>query len=101
MGGVAPRPATSEIELVARRTATHLYVIAVRIGGTVSQVELAGLPARSNGQPITSGEVLHEFVQSPLPPGAGVQAPRAFPVAGGAFRDWFAPHDAHVYRFAI
>ena len=21
-------------------------------------------------------------------------------VADGGFRDWFAPHDAHVYRFA-
>jgi hypothetical protein len=101
VGGVAPRPGTSEIELVARRTATHFYVIAVRIGGSVSQIELAGLPARNNGQPITTGEVLHEYVQSPLPPGDGIQVPRRVTVSGGAFTDWFAPHDAHVYRFAL
>jgi hypothetical protein len=89
---------SADIELVTRRTATHLYVIAVRIGGAVSQVELAGLP-----RTVTRGEVLFEYVQSPLPPpqGVGRQVPRTVAVAGGRLTDWFAPHDAHVYRFTL
>ena len=27
--------------------------------------------------------------------------PRPIAVGGGGFRDWFAPHDAHVYRFDL
>ena len=90
--------ASSDVELVTRRTATHLYVIAVRIGGAVSQVTLSGLPGS-----VTRGEVLAEYVQSPLPPpqGVGRQVPRTVTVAGGRFTDWFAAHDAHVYRFAL
>jgi hypothetical protein len=40
-------------------------------------------------------------VQRPLPPpiGAGSQVFRPVEVTGGSFRDWFAPHDARVYRF--
>jgi hypothetical protein len=91
-----------DIELVTRRTATHVYVIAVRIGGGISLVDFAGLPRKRDGTAITQGEVLFEYVQQPLPPPIdGRQAPRTIPVAGAAFSDWFAPHDAHVYRFAI
>ena len=86
----------ADVELVTRRTGTHLYVIAVRTGGAVAQLELAGLP-----RSIAHGEVLFEYVQRPLPPGSGSQVPRQVTVAGGAFRDWFAPHDAHVYRFPL
>jgi hypothetical protein len=93
---VTTRPHNADIELVTRRTATHLYVIAVRIGGGVSVVEFAGLPQR-----ITRGEVLFEYVQQPPPPAEGRQVPRPIAVAGGSFRDWFAPHDAHVYRFPV
>jgi hypothetical protein len=93
---VRTQPANSQIELVTRRTETHLYVIAVRTGGAVSQVSFAGLPGA-----ITRGDVLFEYVQQPLPPGTGRQVPRTIAVSGGAFRDWFAPHDAHVYRFAL
>jgi hypothetical protein len=94
---VAPRPPNRDIELVTRRTLTHLYVIAVRIGGGVSRVEFAGLPPT-----ISRGEVLFEYVQDPLPPPTnGRQVPRTVAVSGGSFADWFAPHDAHVYRFAL
>jgi hypothetical protein len=86
----------AQIELVTRRTASHLYVIAVRTGGGVSQVSFTGLPAAVKG-----GEVLAEYVQDPLPPGGGRQVPRPVGVSGGGFRDWFGPHDAHVYRFAL
>jgi hypothetical protein len=32
---------------------------------------------------------------------AGHQTHRQIAVQGGGFSDWFAPHDAHVYRFAL
>jgi hypothetical protein len=100
--GEAVTSAIPEIELVTRRTETHLYVIAVRIGGSVSLVEFAGLPRKHDGAAITVGEVLHEYVQEPLPPPVdGAQLPRRITVGNGRFRDWFAPHDAHLYRFAL
>jgi hypothetical protein len=45
--------------------------------------------------------VLFEHVQQPLPPGGGHQAPRPIAVSKNGFQDWFAPHDVHVYRFAL
>ena len=47
--------------------------------------------------------MLFEYVQQPPPPpiGAGTQALRQVAVSGGAFRDWFGPHDARVYRFEL
>ena len=100
--GVTTRPSNPEIELVTRRTATHLYVIAVRIAGTISQIEFAGLPRKLDGSALTRGEVLAEYVQEPLPPAVGLrQIPRRVSVTGGAFKDWFAPYDAHVYRFTL
>ena len=50
---------------------------------------------------VTRGEVLFEYEQRPLPPPivAGHQVFRSVDVAGGSFSDWFALHDAHVYRF--
>jgi hypothetical protein len=99
---VTTRPATEDIELVTRETETHLYVIAVRIAGGVSQIGFAGLPPRRDGSPLTTGEVLAEYVQEPLPPAqGGRQVPRRVAVSGGAYHDWFAAHDAHVYRFVL
>ena len=90
-------PSTADIELVTRVDGAHRYVIAVRRKGTTSVVTFTGLPKATR-----SGEVLHEYVQRPLPPplGAGAQVFRPVDVANGAFRDWLAPHDARVYRFA-
>jgi hypothetical protein len=94
---VTTRPRNPAIELVTRRTPRALYVIAVRTGGAPSIVEFAGLP-----RDVSHGEVLFEYTQQPLPPPiTGRQAARAIVVRSGAFRDWFAPHDAHVYRFAL
>jgi hypothetical protein len=99
---VKPKVATQQVELVTRQTATHVYVIAVRIGGTVTQIELTGLPRKNDGSQLTTGEVLAEYVQDPLPPPVGgTQVLRRVPVANGSFKDWFGPHDAHVYRFAL
>jgi hypothetical protein len=81
-----------QIELVTRRTATHLYVIAVRTGGATSQIGFTSLPHKHDGTPLKKGEVLFEYVQ---------QVPRPISVTNNGFRDWFAPHDAHAYRFAL
>jgi hypothetical protein len=81
------KTANRQIELVTRRTATHVYVIAVRTGGAVSRVAFTGLP-----RTVKRGEVLFEYVQ---------QAPRPITVTKNGFQDWFAPHDVHVYRFTL
>jgi hypothetical protein len=92
----AVKPSTADVELGARDDGTFLYVIAVRRKGTTNVVAFTGLPKK-----IASGEVLHEYVQTPLPPpiGAGKQVFRTVGVANGRVEDWFAPHDARVYRF--
>jgi hypothetical protein len=92
----AVKSSTADVELVARDDGTFLYVIAVRRKGTTNVVAFTGLPKK-----IASGEVLHEYVQKPLPPpiGTGKQVFRTVGVANGRFEDWFAPHDARVYRF--
>jgi hypothetical protein len=104
----AARPVTTrsrnrELELLTRRAGRFLWVIAVRRGGATSIVELVGLPRKRDGKPITSGRVLFEHTQQPPPPPivAGRQNHRVVRVAEGGFRDWFAPHDVHVYRFAL
>ncbi|MBA3843467.1 MAG: hypothetical protein H0X39_12810 [Actinobacteria bacterium] len=89
---------TKDVELATRQTAEFLYVIAVRRAGATSQVRFTGLPKSLHG-----GQVLFEYVQDPLPPpiGAGAQIFRSVAVTAGAFRDWLAPHDTRVYRFAL
>jgi len=62
-----------------------IYVIAVRRGSATSRVGFNGLP-----RALTGGEVLFEYND---------QTFRTLSVANGGFRDWFAQHDARVYRF--
>jgi hypothetical protein len=100
------KPHTSgvtDVELVARRAGKYLYVIAVKRGGSAALVDVVGLPKRASGAALTKGEVLFEHVQRPLPPPRrpNRQVLRPIKVAGGGFKDWFAPHDAHVYRFDL
>jgi hypothetical protein len=92
-----------DVELVARRAAGFLYLIAVRRGNTTTTVGFSGLPSRNDGTPITAGEALFEYVQRPPPPPIqpGHQVFRPIKVASGAFRDWLGPHDARVYRFRL
>jgi hypothetical protein len=92
------RTATPGIELAVREAGGFVYVIAVRRGGGVSRVKFTGLPAG-----VSRGEVLFEYEQRPLPPPivAGHQVFRPVDVAAGSFSDWFALHDAHVYRFPL
>ena len=96
--GVTVTASTQDVELVARQDGQFLYVIAVRRGGATSRVTFSGLPGA-----IANGQVLFEYTQDPLPPpiGAGQQVFRTVRVSSGVFRDWFAPHDAHVYRFGL
>ena len=97
----AVKASTKGVELVTREAGDFLYVIAVRRGSGTSRVGFSGLPRRRDGQPITGGEVLFEYVQEPLPPPVDPsrQTFRTVRVARNGFRDWFAQHDARVYRF--
>ena len=89
--------ANTGVELVTRRAAGHVYVIAVRKGGAVSRVRFSGLP-----RGVARGAVLFEYVQEPLPPPpGGTQVPRPLVARNGGFSDWLAPNDARVYRFAL
>ena len=93
---VHTQPHAAEIEIATRQTAQFLYVFVVCRSGATSQVGIAGLPATVKG-----GDVLFEYVQDPPPPpfAPANQKFRSIAVTGGAFRDWFAAHDARVYRF--
>jgi hypothetical protein len=83
--GAAVAASASDVDLVTRQAGGFLYVIAVRRGGTTSQVRFTGLPAGIGG-----GEVLFEYADGRF---------REVTVDAGAFRDWLGPHDARVYRF--
>jgi hypothetical protein len=93
----------ANVELTARRSGTFLWVIAVRRGGPTSQVTFTGLPNRQGGGPLTAGQVMFEYAQDPLPPPVqpNKQQFRSVTVANRSFKDWFGPHDAHVYRFNL
>jgi hypothetical protein len=84
---VHTQPRVTGVEIATRRAGGFLYVVAVRRSGTTSQVGFSGLPSS-----VKAGQVLFEYANGEF---------RSVPVSGGAFRDWFAPHDAHVYRFAL
>ncbi len=100
--GANVQASVGDVELVARQTDQFLYVIAVRRGTTTTQVGFTGLPRKLDGSAIAGGEVMFEYVQRPLPPPVepNKQAFRPMSVTNGGFRDWFGPHDVHVYRFA-
>ena len=96
---VAGSNAASDIQLVVRRAAQSLYVIAVKTGSSgVSTINFKGLPAG-----VTKGEVLFEYVQEPPPRpfDPTKQVPRPVKVGNGGFTDVFRPHDVHVYRFPL
>jgi hypothetical protein len=86
------KASTKGVELVTREAEGLLYVIAVRRGSGTSRVTFTGLPRRHDGQPITGGEVLFEYEEGAF---------RTVGVAANRFRDWFAQHDARVYRFRL
>jgi hypothetical protein len=75
------RTTQAGIELLVREDGKDVYVLACKREGATAEATFTGLPAG-----ITGGEVMFE-------------APRRVQVEGGAFKDWFAPFDVHVYRF--
>lgn len=93
----------ADVELTARQSGSVLHLIAVRRGGATSRVTFSGLPPRQNGVPLTAGQVMFEYTQDPLPPPIqpDKQQFRFVTVANGSFKDWFGPHDVHVYRFNL
>ena len=73
----------SGIELCVREVGRNLYVLACcRDPQKTAEVQFSGLP-----NDVESGEVLFE-------------SPRKVTAKNGAFSDWFAPYDVHVYKFA-
>jgi hypothetical protein len=93
----------ADIELAARRSGNFLYVIGVRRGGTTSRVTFSGLPPKQGGAQLTVGQVMFEYAQDPPPPPIqpDKQQFRYVQVQNGSFKDWFGPHDVHVYRFNL
>jgi hypothetical protein len=93
----------ADVELTARRNGNFLWVIAVRRGGTTSRVTFTGLPNKDGGAPLTAGQVMFEYVQDPLPPPIQPDQEqfRSVTVSNRSFKDWFGPHDVHVYRFNV
>ncbi|HEY2586262.1 MAG TPA: hypothetical protein VGI81_10910 [Tepidisphaeraceae bacterium] len=71
----------SGIEFLVRETGNDVYVLACKREGETVHVKFTGLPALNS-----TGEVLFE-------------SPRTVTVESGAFSDWFAPFDVHVYKF--
>ena len=91
------------VEVATRQEGRTLWVLAARRDGSTSTVGFTGLPSRHDGQKLTRGEVLTEWVQDPPPPplGAGRQELRSVAVENRGFRDWFGPLDARIYRFRL
>jgi hypothetical protein len=71
------------IEFCAREVDGELFVLACQREGQATRVEFTGLPATAG-----HGDVLFE-------------APRTVEAKAGAFSDWFAPFEVHVYRFKL
>jgi hypothetical protein len=71
----------SGIEFTVRETDDATILLACRRDHDTSKVTFSGLPVREG-----TGEVLFE-------------APRTVQLKDGAFTDWFAPFEVHVYRW--
>jgi hypothetical protein len=99
----AVKTSAADVELTARQTMDFLHVIAVRRTGTTSRVTFTGLPRKRDGTQLTSGQVMFEYAQDPLSPPlqSDKQQFRYVKVENGSFKDWFGPHDTHIYRFRL
>jgi hypothetical protein len=69
------------IDYCLRETASEIFLIACRRDRATAPVRFTGLPV-----PDQSSELLFE-------------SPRKVELKNGAFDDWFAPFEVHVYRF--
>ena len=72
----------TDVEVCVREVDDQIFVLACKREGKTVNVTFSGLPAN-----ISRGEVMFE-------------PPRMVDVKEGAFSDWFAPFEVHVYRFA-
>jgi hypothetical protein len=70
------------IEYCLRETDTDIFLLACRRDRATTEVKFTGLPV-----PDQTTELLFE-------------SPRKVELKNGAFTDWFAPFEVHVYRFA-
>ena len=86
----------SGVEVATRQEGRTLWVLAVRRDGGTSTVGFTGLPSKADGQKLTRGDVLSEWVQEPPPPPltGDRQKLRTVAVEDRGFRDWFGPLDA-------
>jgi hypothetical protein len=69
------------IEFCVREVGDEIFVLACKRDHTTERVEFTGLPQNAIG-----GDTLFE-------------EPRKVTLENGAFEDWFAPFEVHVYRF--
>ena len=69
------------VEWCVREVGREIFILACKREGQTVQAKFTGLPEVEE-----VGSVLYED-------------PRTMKAAGGAFTDWFAPFDVHVYRF--
>jgi hypothetical protein len=98
----AVKAGVTGVEVATRQDGRTLWVLAARRDGGTSTVGFSGLPSRHDGQQLTRGEVLSEWVQEPPPPPlTGRQTLRTVAVQDRGFRDWFGPLDARIYRFRL
>jgi hypothetical protein len=70
-----------DVEFGVREVNGDVYLLACKREGQTVQVKFTGLPTWAS-----EGEVLYE-------------SPRKVQAKAGAFTDWFAPFDVHVYHF--
>jgi hypothetical protein len=87
VASLALKASAADIDMSVREAGGFLYVIAVRRGLKTSRVSFSGLP-----KGVGAGEVLFEYADGAF---------RTVAVSSSAFRDWFGPHDVHVYRFRL
>ncbi|MBM3677586.1 MAG: hypothetical protein FJW96_06850, partial [Actinobacteria bacterium] len=80
-GNVTIRTSAAGIEVATRRAGNTFWVIAVRRNASTSRVTFSGLPRRRDGQHLTEGEVLNEWVRQPPAAGARCCEPSTRPAA--------------------
>ena len=69
------------VEFCVREVGNDIYILACKCEGKTVEVNFSGLPAWAS-----QGQVMYE-------------SPRMVQAKDGAFTDWFAPFDIHVYCF--
>lgn len=80
-GKETARLAGNEVEALVREAGPYVYVLAAKREGETVRARFSGVPAVNQ-----ETQVLYE-------------EPRAATLVNGSFTDWFAPNEAHVYRF--